>query len=103
MVNGLLVNLLRLPSFIVTLAVYYLLQGVTLNITGGYPISYFGHSELFKIIGGWYFGSTGISDDVFWWVGAAIVGAFLLSRTRFGNFVSLAALIRGLPKPWACL
>jgi ribose/xylose/arabinose/galactoside ABC-type transport system permease subunit len=85
--NGLLVNLLRIPSFIVTLAVYYLLEGVTLNITGGYPVSYSGHSPLFKIMGGAYFGSSGISVDVFWWLGAAVIGAFLLSRTRFGNFI----------------
>jgi simple sugar transport system permease protein len=86
-VNGFLTNLLKIPSFIVTLAVYYLLQGVTLNMTGGYPISYFGHSKLFKIMGGTYFGSTGISVAVFWWLGVAIVGAFVLSRTRFGNFI----------------
>jgi simple sugar transport system permease protein len=86
-VNGLLVNFLRIPSFIVTLAVYYLLYGVTLNMTGGYPISYFGKSPLFKIIGGHYFGSTGISVAVFWWLGVALIGAFLLSRTRFGNFI----------------
>jgi ribose/xylose/arabinose/galactoside ABC-type transport system permease subunit len=87
LVNGLLTNLLRIPSFIVTLAVYYLLQGVTLNMTGGYPISYFGHSHLFKIIGGTYFGSTGISVSVFWWLGVAAIGAFVLSRTRFGDFI----------------
>jgi simple sugar transport system permease protein len=87
LVNGLLVNLLKIPSFIVTLGVYYLLYGISLNMTGGIPVSYFGHSDLFKITGGTYFGTTGISVDVFWWVGVSIIAAFLLARTRFGNFI----------------
>ena len=44
LLNGLATLLLGIPSFIITLATALFWAGVSLNLTGGYPISYFGDS-----------------------------------------------------------
>ena len=42
LLNGLATLMLRIPSFIITLATALFWAGVSLNLTGGYPISFFG-------------------------------------------------------------
>ena len=94
-INGITVVKTKLPSFIVTLATFFVLQGVnaagTLELTGttrsrtstgeagsarrtaGSP-STSGRPYDFKV-------------KVLWWIGLTIVGAWLLARTRFGNWI----------------
>jgi simple sugar transport system permease protein len=93
-VNGVVVIWTKLPSFIVTLATFFVLQGVnaalTLNLTGTTAIQ-----EIDKASG---FGAartlfaTEITKydfkvKVLWWIGLTIVGAWLLAKSRFGNWI----------------
>ena len=49
--NGLATLMLGIPSFIITLATALFWAGVSLNLTGGYPISYFGNSPVMSWLG----------------------------------------------------
>jgi simple sugar transport system permease protein len=94
LVNGLTVTRTRLPSFIVTLATFFILQGVnaagTLRLTGTTAIddidSAHGFSSARRLFASdltqWSF-----KVKVLWWIGLTIVGAWLLAKTRFGNWI----------------
>jgi simple sugar transport system permease protein len=93
-INGLTVVRTKLPSFIVTLATFFILQGVnaagTLKLTGSTAIqnidSASGFEAAHKIFAGditrWDF-----KVKVLWWIGITIVGAWLLAKSRFGNWI----------------
>ena len=78
LVNGLITVLLRVPSFITTLGMAYLLNGLTLNISGAFPVETPGGHTFFR-----FFGALAVRDGV--------LGArrdrrddVLLTRTRWG-------------------
>ncbi len=91
--NGLLVTMLRIPSFIVTLGTYNLLYGFSLYVSNSstfnpaYPPT--GHevpkSELSFFTGlTKQVGSHQLSLEIFWMLGLALVVGFLLHRSLFG-------------------
>jgi len=92
--NGITVVRTRLPSFIVTLATFFVLQGVnaalTLRLTGTTAIgnidaaSGFASARRFLAseVTQWDF-----KVKVFWWIGLTIVGAWILAKSRFGNWI----------------
>jgi simple sugar transport system permease protein len=93
-INGLTVIRTKLPSFIVTLATFFILQGVnaagTLKLTGQTAIQDIdtasGFETAHKIFAGdltkWDF-----KVKVLWWIGITIIGAWLLAKSRFGNWI----------------
>jgi simple sugar transport system permease protein len=121
-VNGTLVVRTGLPSFIVTLAFYFILRGLSLALsillTGKTIISthealslrdlavndpvfgllFTGHvlKDFFNALAG--AGVIAARDDgtalavgipkaVVWWIALTLAGAFMLARTRFGNWI----------------
>jgi len=123
--NGVLVIRTGLPSFIVTLAFYFILRGLSLALsillTGKTIISgnesltlhdlvqadpvfnflFSGHvlKDLFNSLA--HAGVVAARDDgtalaigvpkvVVWWVVLTLAGAFMLARTRFGNWIIAA-------------
>src|SRR5262245_54663699 len=94
LLNGITVVKTRLPSFIVTLATFFVLQGVnaalTLNLTGTTAI------QNIDTAGGYESAARVFAHDltdyafktkVLWWIGLTILGAWLLAKTRFGNWI----------------
>ncbi len=110
--NGMLVTLLKIPSFIVTLGTYNLLYGVSLYISKSstynpaYPPP---DAEIPKGELDFFTGLStqslprGISAEVLWLVGLAVVIGFLLHRSLFGFRLTaiggnpLAATLARLP------
>jgi len=97
LINGVMVVKSRLPSFIVTLGMFFALRGFNLwltqqvtdqtQVTGidlasGYE---FGRrlfaSDLFHI------GRTGFSVSILWFVVMAALGSWVLTRTKVGNWI----------------
>lgn len=81
-INGSLVTLLRIPSFLVTLGMLGIAQGVAMWITAeaAVPILSNGYNNVF---GGGDFGP--IPSLVFWTGLFVVVGAFVLRKTTFGR------------------
>ncbi|MEO3936894.1 ABC transporter permease [Dermatophilaceae bacterium Soc4.6] len=94
--NGYLVIRTKLPSFIITLASFLMLQGLNLGVTkivtGTVSASgiaqepgYSGPHDLFAhefVVQGQSFYIA-----ILWWVVFTVVASFILTRTRFGNWV----------------
>lgn len=88
-----------LPSFIVTLASLFILRGLTLVglkwVTGGSTQlrgvrEAAGNSWTLQLFSGDVLAGTlgpGIPVEVIWFVAVALLGAFVLARTRFGNWI----------------
>ncbi|WP_067825313.1 ABC transporter permease [Nocardia inohanensis] len=94
--NGWVVMRTGLPSFIVTLGTFLALQGLNLGvtraITDNVQVTGIRRADGYESAG-WVFASTTdigdarIQASVVWWIVFAVVGAFILLRTRFGNWV----------------
>jgi simple sugar transport system permease protein len=85
--NGLATLLLKIPSFIITLATGLFWAGVSLNLTGGYPISYFGKSPVMKWLGAAEIGGSKISVSILWLLAIVVILAAVLRMTATGNWV----------------
>jgi simple sugar transport system permease protein len=93
-INGLAVVKTKLPSFIVTLATFFVLQGVnaagTLKLTGLTAIdnidSAHGFASARRVLAS-DFSSYAFKVKVLWWIGLTLAGAWLLAKTRFGNWI----------------
>lgn len=94
--NGWLVVRTGLPSFIVTLGTFLALQGLNLGVTrlvtnsvqasgmrstDGYESSGFVFASTFNI------GDTAFRISIIWWIGFAALAAWVLVRTKFGNWI----------------
>jgi simple sugar transport system permease protein len=93
-INGYMVVRTKLPSFIVTLATFFVLQGVNLavtkEITGTVRVSGLstvgGYESAFDIFGG-SFSTYDFRLSVLWWAGITILATWVLARTRVGNWI----------------
>lgn len=95
-VNGYLVVKTKIPSFLVTLGTFFVLQGVNLGVTklvtgsvstddtsdiAGYSALHGIFASNIKI------GSVSFSILILWWLLATALGAWILTRTRLGNWI----------------
>ena len=92
--NGIVVVWTKLPSFIVTLATFFVLQGVnaalTLNLTGTTAIQEIDKASGFdaaRTIFATEITKYDFKVKVLWWIGLTMVGAWLLAKSRFGNWI----------------
>ncbi len=78
LVNGLIRILLQLPSFIITLGMAFLLQGVALIISNGSPVA--------APAGGWVTSVFGGSrwSEIAWAIAVIAIMQIMLGATRFG-------------------
>jgi simple sugar transport system permease protein len=91
-VNGLFVTRTKIPSFIVTLAMMFVLGGVTLalttDLTGAVQLTgVTAHIEgdvLLPLFNGRL---LGLPASFYWWIGLTVLAALLLDRTKSGNWI----------------
>jgi simple sugar transport system permease protein len=115
LVNGLLVVATGLPSFLVTLATFLVLQGTTL--AGTHLVAGSARIEGLGAASGWdsavaVFGSTvqlgagRFRVSLLWWLGVTALAVWVLWRTRFGNAIFASGGARraarelGVPVGW---
>jgi simple sugar transport system permease protein len=95
-INGLVVRLSGLPSFIVTLATLFIIRGLTIALTRIET----GRTQLGGLTGvkdfdsaRQLFGSrielfgTGFPVSILWWFGLTAIATFVLMRMPFGNWI----------------
>jgi simple sugar transport system permease protein len=93
--NGVTVIKTKLPSFIVTLATFFVLQGVnaagTLKLTGQTAIGDVdlagGYDSAHRWLASTFWSPNDFKVKVLWWIGLTALGAWILARTRFGNWI----------------
>ncbi|WP_181775702.1 ABC transporter permease [Amycolatopsis pittospori] len=94
--NGWLVMRTGLPSFIVTLGTFLALQGLNLGVTrlvtGTVQVSGMRSTDGYESAGFVFastvdIGGTAFQISIVWWIGFAMLAAWLLVRTRFGNWI----------------
>jgi simple sugar transport system permease protein len=91
-INGVLVVRLGIPSFLATLGMMFFLRGVTLGLT----LFVTGATQIFRLkaprlhdpflpaFAGTVFG---LPVALFWWLGLAAIAAYVLTNTRYGNWI----------------
>ena len=84
-INGVIVVRFRIHSFVVTLGTMLIWRGVTIALTGGFPMTVPIPPAFKAIMSGQLLGGFRMSMLWFFVIGA--LGTFLLVRTRFGNWV----------------
>ena len=83
-VNGAIVTVFRVPSFIVTLGMLSVMVGASLVVTGGFPITVPSdvESSFFAAANG----TVGpVPAQVLWLLGVCLLGWFVLKMTPFGS------------------
>jgi simple sugar transport system permease protein len=113
-VNGFFVTRLKIPSFLVTLGMLLVVRGSALWLTSGFPQRTWetGNQWLAEaLVGDFCIGGTGdfcsgglrVYMSLIWFVLIAFLLHFVLTRTRFGNWIQAtggnpaAARNRGVP------
>jgi simple sugar transport system permease protein len=94
--NGWMVTKTRLPSFIVTLATFFILRGANVGVTklvtdrivvegidkaAGFYTARLVLDTEFKLLGATFRTST------IWWIVLTLIAAWVLQRTKFGNWI----------------
>jgi simple sugar transport system permease protein len=93
--NGYMVMRTKLPSFIVTLATFFILQGVNLGVTKAITNqvsvtgldSSTGYDSAKKIFGGTFWAPHDFQITLLWWLGITALATWTLTRTRVGNWI----------------
>lgn len=86
-VNGLNTTLLKIPSFIATLAMMLIAEGLALVISGSTPIYFGGTPSYYMISNGTLIPGLPVPNAVFIWLGVAIVAGLVLKKSVFGRYV----------------
>src|SRR5918911_3630610 len=94
--NGFLLHITGLPSFLVTLGTFFVLQGVNLAVTrivaGGVSsnsindVQGFGAAQA-VFASNFTIGPVSIEITIVYWVILTVLGALLLLRTRYGSWI----------------
>lgn len=105
LVNGLMVSRTNVPSFIVTLAMQFALAGLTMGLarvlTGSTSIP-IPADPFFKVLFGTLINGQ-FEVAIFWAVGIAVVVAWILQMTKYGNWIfaiggdAVSARASGIP------
>jgi simple sugar transport system permease protein len=104
--SGLFVTRLGIPSFLVTLGMLLVVRGTALWLTSGFPQRTWkaGDQWLSEVlVGDFYIGGMRIYMSLIWFIAAAFILHYLLTKTRFGNWIQAtggnpgAARNRGVP------
>ena len=105
-VSGLFVTRLGIPSFLVTLGMLLVVRGSALWLTSGFPQRTWDADNQWLatlLVGDFYIGGLRIYMSLIWFILIAIVFHYLLTRSRFGNWIQAtggnanAARNRGVP------
>jgi simple sugar transport system permease protein len=95
-VNGFLVMKTGIPSFLITLGTFFVLQGANLGVTklvvgavSSADISQIqGYDSLGKVFASSFkIGSVTVWTSVIWWLVFVAIAAWVLQRTRIGNWI----------------
>jgi simple sugar transport system permease protein len=77
-INGIITVILGIPSFITTLGTLFIINGLTVTISGGFPVQPEASQLLSTLVGG------NAVSQLLWALAIAILFQFVLTKTRWG-------------------
>ncbi|HEV2029602.1 MAG TPA: ABC transporter permease [Candidatus Dormibacteraeota bacterium] len=94
-INGFLVVRTKLPSFIITLATFFVLRGVNVGVTlfltnnVRFDISDQapGFAGAHAIFGSTFLAPYNFQDALLWWIAITVIATWVLTQTTFGNWI----------------
>lgn len=93
LVNGWFVTQLKIPSFLVTLGMLLVVRGTALFVTDGFPQRTWNAEGSWlaeALVGEFYIGPFRIYMSLFWFIAAVLILGYVLTGSRFGNWVQAA-------------
>ena len=100
-ISGIFVTRLSIPSFLVTLGMLLVVRGTSLWLTNGFPQRAWRAEDQWIaewLVGDFHICATGIAQDpcgglriymsVIWFILLALLCHYVLTRTRFGNWIT---------------
>ncbi len=105
LLNGLLVTKIGISSFLVTLSMLFVVRGVALYITQGFPLKSLEVESTFVdlLVGSVHIGPFRIYASFWWFVALTALAIYVLNYSKAGNWISAvgsnrdAAAARGVP------
>lgn len=94
--NGIITIRARIPSFITTLGMMLFLRGILLGVTGGSSVEYTGGPIAPKMLTN-YIGYR-FRPSHLWFIGLALIVAYVLNQTAYGNRVLATGGKRGVAR-----
>ena len=96
LLNGYLVVKTKLPSFVVTLATFFVLRGFNLGFvqlwTGTVRVQDLhvaaGYTGVYRALATTVWAPNQVNVDVFWWIGITILGSWVLTQTKVGSWIT---------------
>jgi len=93
--NGVMVMKTKLPSFIVTLATFFILQGLNLGVTKAITgtvrvaglVDVPGYESAATLFSSTFWEPYKFRISVVWWIAITLLATWVLARTRFGNWI----------------
>src|SRR5688572_27798163 len=85
LVNGFVTTVFRIPSFITTLGMFFVLQGLNNLLISGHQLIFFEPSLAMDVLGA-KVGTGPFYMPLLWMFAIAAVVSFVLTRTRYGNW-----------------
>jgi simple sugar transport system permease protein len=85
LVNGFVTTVFRIPSFITTLGMFFVLQGLNNLLISGHQLIFFEPSLAMDALGA-KIGGGPFYMPLLWMFAIAAVVSFVLTRTRYGNW-----------------
>jgi simple sugar transport system permease protein len=91
-INGWMVTRLRIPSFLVTLGMQFVVRGTALYITDGFPQhTWSANSTLMNLIVGQFsVGALRIYASLLWFILFAVILGYVLTQSKAGNWIQAA-------------
>jgi simple sugar transport system permease protein len=94
-INGTLVVRTKLPSFIITLATFFVLRGMNVGVTLLFTNTVRfdvsdqapGFASAQSILGSTFLAPYNFQDAVLWWIAVTAIATWVLTQTTFGNWI----------------
>jgi simple sugar transport system permease protein len=94
-VNGFMVVKTKLPSFIVTLATFFVLQGINLGVTKAITgtvrvaglLDVPGYHGAATLLASTFWDPYNFRISLVWWIGITALATWVLARTKVGNWI----------------
>jgi simple sugar transport system permease protein len=94
-INGTLVVRTKLPSFIITLATFFVLRGMNVGVTLLFTNTVRfdvsdqapGFASAQSIFGSTFLAPYNFQDAVLWWIAVTAIATWVLTQTTFGNWI----------------